>query len=72
MAANAAAAREFERGEENSEGSPIPTLESVLLTSCRADLKGGWPTLGHKSVMNPPKKFLIKIRDAYKMLSAKF
>ncbi len=30
MAANAAAAREFERAKENSEGSPIPTLELAL------------------------------------------
>jgi hypothetical protein len=45
MAANAAATRELERAEENSEGSPILTLELALRrassTSCRADHKRG-------------------------------
>jgi hypothetical protein len=59
MAANAVAAREFERAEENSEGSPIPTLEPALRralsSSSRADNKGGWPSIGQS--MNPPKSF---------------
>ncbi len=49
MAANAVAAREFERAEENSEGSPIQTLEPALRralsSSSRADNKGGWPSI---------------------------
>jgi hypothetical protein len=59
MAANAAAAGELERAEENSEGSPIPTLEPALRRapspSSRADNKGGWPSIGQS--MNHPKNF---------------
>ncbi len=33
MAANAAAAGELKSAEENSEGSPIPTLEPALRTA---------------------------------------
>jgi hypothetical protein len=47
---NAAAAGELERAEENSEGSPILTLEPALRRvpnpSCRADHKGEWPSIG--------------------------
>jgi hypothetical protein len=57
MAANATATREFERAEENSEGSPIPTLEPALRrapgSSSRADNKGGWPSIGQS--INPQK-----------------
>jgi hypothetical protein len=56
MAANAVAEREFERAEENSEGSPIqmlePALRRALSPSSRVDNKGGWP------INEPPKKFL--------------
>jgi hypothetical protein len=49
MAAVAAATGEFERAEENSEGSPIPTLEPALRrtlsTSSRADNKGEWSSI---------------------------
>ena len=59
MAAIAAAAREFERAEENSEGSPIPTIERAirrtLSTSSRADNKGGWSNTDQ--LMNPPENF---------------
>ncbi len=57
MAANAVAARESERAEENSEGSPLPTLEPALhralSLSSRADNKRGCPSIGQS--MNPPK-----------------
>jgi hypothetical protein len=56
MAANAVAAKEFERAEEYSEGSPIPMLEPALRRalnpSSRADNKEGWPSIGQS--MNPP------------------
>jgi hypothetical protein len=59
MAANAAAAGELERVEENSEVSSIPTLEPALRRapspSSRADHKGEWPNIGQ--LMNPPKNF---------------
>jgi hypothetical protein len=42
--------RKFDRAEENSEGSPILTLEPLfrraLSPSSRADNKGGWPSIG--------------------------
>jgi hypothetical protein len=48
MVAKVAVAKEFERVEEISEASPIPTLESALNTQCRTGFKGGWLGLGHK------------------------
>ena len=73
MAASAAAAREFERAEENSEGSPIPTLERAIRrtpsSSSRADNKGGWSNYGHKSVMNPPENYQ-KFCNAYQTMTA--
>jgi hypothetical protein len=54
-------AGELERAEEINEGRPIPKLELALRrapsTSSRADHKGGWPDIGHKSVINPQKIF---------------
>ncbi len=59
MAANAVAARESERAEENSEGSPIPTLEPALRRalspSSRAD-KGR--VAKHRPINEPSKKFI--------------
>ncbi len=70
MAANAAAAGELERAEENNEGSPIPTLEPALRralsSSSRADHKGEWPSISQ--LMNPPENFL-KICLAYKTMT---
>ncbi len=61
MTANAAAAGELERAEEIIEGNPMLTLELALSrapsTSSRADHKKWWPSLGYKSVINPPRKF---------------
>jgi hypothetical protein len=60
MAAIVAAAGELERAEENSEGSPIPTLEPALhrapSPSSRTDHKYWWLSIGQ--LMNLHKKFL--------------
>jgi hypothetical protein len=53
MAANAAAAREFERAEENSEVRSIPTLERALRPLSRTVNKEGWPSIGQ--LMSPKK-----------------
>ncbi len=56
MAANAAAAEELQRVEENSKGSPIQALELALRRapspSSRADLKGEWPSI--RPISEPP------------------
>ncbi len=61
MAADAVATGELDRAEEDSEGSPIPTLEPALRrapsASSRADHKGEWSSLGHKSVINRSENF---------------
>jgi hypothetical protein len=52
MAAIVATAGEFERVEENSKGSPIPTLEPALrrapCSSSRVAHKRGSSSIGHK------------------------
>ncbi len=72
MAAVAAATGEFEKVEENGEGSPLPTLEPALCrapsTSCRADYKGGRSSIGQ--LMNPPENF-SKICNVFKMMTAR-
>ncbi len=73
MAANAAVVRELERAEQNSKGSPIPTLKPALRRapspSSRADRKGGWSSIGQ--LMNPPKNF-SEFRLAYKTMAGCF
>ncbi len=70
MAAVAAATREFERVEENSEGSPIPTLEPALRRApSRTDHKDEWPSIGQ--LMNCLKNF-SKICLAYKTMAVYF
>ncbi len=70
MAAIIAATGELERAEENSEGSPIPTLEPVFRRApsslSRADHKGRWPNIGQ--LMNLPSKICL----AYKMMATCF
>ncbi len=75
MATDDTATGELDRAEENSEGSPIstpePALRRVPSTSNRTDHKGGWSSIGYKSVMNSPKNFK-KLCYAFKTIPACF